>query len=100
MRKSHSQKVSLCPKNMALNCEIRCKTWKPLDQIGNDKINGSYYLWFQNLLSSYLPSENVKIRIYKTMILHAVLYGCETCCLTLREEHKPKVFENRARTGC
>jgi hypothetical protein len=24
-----------------------------------------------------------------------VLYGCETCCLTLREEHRPKVIENR-----
>jgi hypothetical protein len=39
--------------------------------------------------------KNVKIRIYKIMILPAVLYGCETCSLTLGEEHKLRVFENR-----
>jgi hypothetical protein len=39
--------------------------------------------------------ENLKIRIYKTIILPAVLYGCETCSLTLREEHRLRVFENR-----
>jgi hypothetical protein len=49
----------------------------------------------QNLLSSRLLSKNVKIRIYKTMILHLVLYGCETWSLTLREEHRLRVFENR-----
>jgi hypothetical protein len=37
----------------------------------------------------------VKVRIYKTIILPVVLYGCETWCLTVREEHKLKVFENR-----
>jgi hypothetical protein len=37
----------------------------------------------------------VKVRIYKTIILPVVLYGCETWSLTVREEHKPKVFENR-----
>jgi hypothetical protein len=36
-----------------------------------------------------------KIRIYKTIILHVVLYGCETWSLTLREEHRLRVFENR-----
>jgi hypothetical protein len=35
------------------------------------------------------------IRIYKTIILPVVLYGCETWSLTLREEHKLRVFENR-----
>jgi hypothetical protein len=40
-------------------------------------------------------SRNVKIKIYKTIILPVVLYGCETWSLTLREEHTPKVFENR-----
>jgi hypothetical protein len=39
--------------------------------------------------------KNLKIIIYKTIILPAVLYGCETCFLTLREEHRLKVFENR-----
>jgi hypothetical protein len=49
----------------------------------------------QNLLSSHLLSRNIKIRIYKTIIFPAVLYGCETCSLTLREEHRLRVFENR-----
>jgi hypothetical protein len=33
----------------------------------------------QNILSSRLLPKNLKIRIYKTMILPVVLYGCETC---------------------
>jgi hypothetical protein len=42
-----------------------------------------------------LLSKNLKIRIYKTIILPVVLYGCETWSLTLREEHRLGVFENR-----
>jgi hypothetical protein len=49
----------------------------------------------QKFLSSHLLSKNVKIRIYKTIILPVVLYGCVTWSLTLREEHRLKVFENR-----
>jgi hypothetical protein len=49
----------------------------------------------QNLLSSCLLSKNLKIKIYKMIILPVVLYGCETWSLTLREEHRLKVFENR-----
>jgi hypothetical protein len=37
----------------------------------------------------------VKVKIYKTIILPIVLYGCETWSLTLREEHRLRVFENR-----
>jgi hypothetical protein len=37
----------------------------------------------------------VKIKIYKTIILPVVLYGCETLSLTLREKHRLTVFENR-----
>jgi hypothetical protein len=37
----------------------------------------------------------VKIKIYKTIILPVVLYGSETWPLTLREEHRLRVFENR-----
>jgi hypothetical protein len=40
-------------------------------------------------------SRNVKVKIYKTIILPDVLYGCETWSLTLREEHRLRVFENR-----
>jgi hypothetical protein len=38
---------------------------------------------------------NVKVKIYKTIIIPLVLYGCETWSLTLREEHNLRVFENR-----
>jgi hypothetical protein len=48
-----------------------------------------------NLPSSRLQLKNVKIRIYKPIILPVVLYVCETRSLTLREEHKLRVFENR-----
>jgi hypothetical protein len=37
----------------------------------------------------------LKVNIYKTIILLVVLYGCETWSLTLREEHRLRVFENR-----
>jgi hypothetical protein len=42
-----------------------------------------------------LLSKNIKIRIYKTIILPVVLYGCGTLFLTLREEHRLRVVENR-----
>ena len=48
----------------------------------------------QNLLSSRLLSKNLKIKIYRTIILPVVLYGGETWSLTLREERKLRVFEN------
>ena len=47
----------------------------------------------QNLLSSSLLSKNLKIKIYRTIIL-PVVYGCETWLLTLRNEHRLRVFEN------
>jgi hypothetical protein len=50
----------------------------------------------QSLLSSRLLSRNLKVKIYKTIILPVVLYGCETWSLTLRKEHRLRVFENRA----
>jgi hypothetical protein len=46
-------------------------------------------------LSSHLISKNLKIKIYRTIILPVVLYGCETWSLTLREEHRLRVFESR-----
>ena len=39
-------------------------------------------------------TKNMKIKIYRTIILPVVLYGCETWSLTLREEHKLRVLEN------
>ena len=49
----------------------------------------------QNLLSSSLLSKSViKIKIYRTVILAVVLYGCETWSLTLMDECRLRVFEN------
>ena len=48
----------------------------------------------QNILSSRLLSKNLKINIYRTIILPVVMYGCETWSLTLQEERKLCVFEN------
>ena len=45
-------------------------------------------------LSSRLLSKNLKIKIYRTIILPIVLYGCETWLLTLQNERKLMVFEN------
>jgi hypothetical protein len=59
------------------------------------KLGNACYHSVQNLLSSRLLSRNLKIKIYRSITLPAVLYGCETSLLTLREECRLKVFENR-----
>jgi hypothetical protein len=46
-------------------------------------------------LSSHLFPRNIKVEICKTIILPVVLYGCESWSLTLKEEHRLRVFENR-----
>ncbi|KAJ4433919.1 hypothetical protein ANN_16233 [Periplaneta americana] len=56
--------------------------------------NACYYS-VEKLLSSSLLSKNLKVRIYKTIILPVVLYGCETWTLTLRDEQRLRVFENK-----
>jgi hypothetical protein len=53
------------------------------------------YLSVQNLLSSSLLSKNIKIKVYRTIIVPVVLYGGETWSLPLREEQRLRVFENR-----
>jgi len=52
------------------------------------------YCAAQNILSSRLLSKDIKIKIYRTVIL-PVFYGCETWSLILREERRLKLFENR-----
>ena len=59
------------------------------------KSRNACYHSVQNLLSSSLVPKNLKIKIYRTIILPVVLCGCETWLLTLREEHRLRVFENR-----
>jgi len=58
------------------------------------RLGNACYHSVQNLLSSRLLSKNLKIKIYRTIILPVVLYGCETWSLTLREERKLRVFEH------
>jgi hypothetical protein len=62
------------------------------DEVKNS--GNSCYHSVQNLLSSRLISKNLKINIYKTVILPIVLCGSETWSLTLREKHRLRVFEN------
>ena len=56
--------------------------------------NACYYS-VQNLLFSSLLSKTLNIKIYRTIILPVVLYGCETWSLTLRDERRLRVFESR-----
>ncbi|KAJ4445580.1 hypothetical protein ANN_12261 [Periplaneta americana] len=58
-------------------------------------MGNAYYYSVEKLLSSSLLSKNLKVRIYKTVILPVVLYFCETWTLILREEHRLRVFENK-----
>jgi sorting nexin-29 len=66
------------------------------DEIKNRfNLGNACYYSIQNLLSSYLISKNLKIKIYKTVILPVMPYGCEIFSLLLREEPRLRVFENR-----
>ena len=65
--------------------EIKCRS----------KLGNACYYSVQNFLSSSLLSKTLKIKIYRTIILPVVLHMCETCSLTLREERRLRVFENK-----
>ena len=53
------------------------------------------YFSLEKILSSRLLSKKLKVKTYKTIILPFVLYGSETWSLTLREEQRLRVFENK-----
>jgi hypothetical protein len=57
------------------------------------KSRNACYHSVQCLLSSCLLSTNVKVKIYKSIILPVVLYGCETWPLTLRDGYRLRLFE-------
>ena len=63
---------------------------KPRINVGN-----ACYYSLEQILSSHLLSKKLKVNTYKTIILPVVLYGCETWSLTLIEEHRLRVFENK-----
>ena len=73
---------SLMTNQNSIQEEIKCRL----------KAGNSCYYSVQTLL---FLSKNLKIKIYKTIILPVMLYGCETWYLTLREESRLRVFENR-----
>ena len=52
-------------------------------------------IWYRNFCLPVCYPKKVKVKIYRTIILHVVLYGCENCSLTLKEERRLRVFENR-----
>jgi hypothetical protein len=58
------------------------------------------YSTVQNYLSSRLLSIDLKIKIYRTVVLFVVLNKCETWPLILREEHRLRLFEKRAIEEC
>ena len=58
------------------------------------KSGNACYHSVQNLLSSRFESNNLKTKIYRTITLPVVLYGCETWSLTLREKRTLWVFDN------
>ena len=76
--------ISLLTSQNYIQEEIKCRL----------KAENSYYYSVQTLLSSIFFSKNIKIKIYRTIILPVVLYGCETWSLTLREESRLRTFEN------
>ena len=56
--------------------------------------NACYYS-LEKILSSRLLFKKLSVNAYKTIILPVVLHGCETRSLTLREEHRLRLFENK-----
>jgi hypothetical protein len=75
---------------------VRLSLWNKISTTNPVPASGNAcYHSVQSLPSSRLLSRNVKVKIHKTIILPVVLYGCETWSLTLREEQRLRVFENR-----
>jgi hypothetical protein len=82
-----------------LGITLTNQNWKHEEIKSRLNSGNTCYHSVQSLLSSCLPSRNIQVKIYKTIILPVVLYGCETWSLTLREEHRLQVFENRVLRG-
>jgi len=97
---SHSVKTDICPFGGVEQFRYLGTTLTNQSSIQEEiksklmSANACYHS-VQNLLSSTLLSKNIKIKIYSTIILPIVLCGCKTWSLTLREEHRLRVFENR-----
>jgi hypothetical protein len=77
----HEQNKKNIHRNIKIPNKNPLKTWQP-------------YRSAQKFLSSRLLYKDIKIKIYRTITLLVVLYGCETWSLTLREEHRLWAFAN------
>ena len=80
--------MKLCSGTTDFSC-LFLYSWTPNDYL---------QWWFRVVIFKpvgKLLSENLKINLYRNIILPVVLYGCETWWLTLREERRLRVFENR-----
>ena len=91
----------LCPHNIFVCSVVTCAAQRDcfvrrLEQEIKVRLKSgnACYHSVQNLLSSRLLSKNLQIKLYRTIILPVVSYGCETWSLTVREERKLRVFEN------
>ena len=82
---------------MSIRCGRQSQVFKDPHKeiICRFKAGNSCYYSGQTVVPSLLLCKNLKIKIHKTIILPVVLYGCETWSLTLREECRLRVFENR-----
>ena len=83
-----------CPKHVGVSNLSLIFFYIPEEIKSRLRSGNACYHSVQNLLSSRLLSKNLKIEIYRTIILPVVLYGRETWSLTLREERKLRAFEN------
>ena len=76
-----------------MTLEERMNFFHPTDLITTDSLG--YVKVSQHVDLRCVIKSIIMIKIYRTIILPVVLYGCETWTLTLREEYRLRVFENR-----
>ncbi|KAJ4439591.1 hypothetical protein ANN_07718 [Periplaneta americana] len=93
----HSHGIAKVVRQHSLVEDDVCKHETSLKILHPINMGNACYYSVEKLLSSSLLSKNLKVRIYKTVILPVVLYGCETWTLTLREEQRLRVFKNKVR---
>jgi hypothetical protein len=65
------------------------------EEIKRINSDNACYHSVQNLSSSRLLSKDIKIKMYETIILPVVLYGCETWFLTLRDDYRLRITEDK-----
>ena len=83
-----SMDLMLCLLLVLIFCNLSYKSYRL-------KLGNACYYSVQNLFIFQFAIQNLKIKIYRIIILPVLLYGCETWSLTLRDERRLRVFENR-----